>query len=274
VNHRHHATEAGGTRFTNPLQLDQAAVTRVGQSIRVPSSRAQEHNPSIMIGGTGSRPGFFLVRRIARHLLWTGALLAVVLTSVSSASAAKSCAQKVIDDWYGDGRLGRVYSIKCYRAALKILPVDAEVYSNAPEVIRRALQNALRAQQQATAPPSPPPAETTSEEPPDEESVPPAGNDPGDPPSPNPNPPLGSAPPGGTEAPGRTQDTGAGNGVLGEAVDSLGSGSANSIPVPLLIIGGLALLLLAAGGAGLVARRLNARKGRPESFEPPGGGVA
>ena len=62
--------------------------------------------------------------------------------------------------------------------------------------------------------------------------------------------------------------------MLGEAVDSLGSGSANSIPVPLLIIGGLALLLLAAGGAGLVARRLNARKGSPEGFEPPGGGIA
>ena len=229
-----------------------------------------------MIGATGSRPGFFLVRRIARHLLLTGAVLAVVLASVSSASAAKSCAQKVIDDWYGDGRLGRVYSITCYREALKILPVDAEVYSNAPEVIRRALQNALRAQQQATAPPPSPSAETestTSEEPPDEESVLPlpTGEDPGDPPS---SPPLGSAPPLGTQAPGRTQDTGAENGVLGEAVDSLGSGSANSIPVPLLIIGGLALLLLAAGGAGLVARRLNARRGPPEGFKPPGGGVA
>jgi hypothetical protein len=229
-----------------------------------------------MIGDTGSPPGLFLVRRIASYLLWAGAVLAVVLTSVSSAGAARSCAQKVIDDWYGDGRLGREYPIKCYREALKILPVDAEVYSNAPEVIRRALQNALRAQRQATAPPPSPPAETTpatTEESPEQGSAaPPPGNDPPEPPSSS--PPLGSPPPVVTQAPPRTRDTGAGNGVLGEAVDSLGSGSANSVPVPLLIIGGLALLLLAAGGAGLVARRLNARRGRPEGYEPPGGGAA
>ena len=35
--------------------------------------------------------------------------------------------------------------------------------------------------------------------------------------------------------------------------------SADSVPVPLIIIGGLALALLAAGGAALIARRLKAR---------------
>jgi hypothetical protein len=37
--------------------------------------------------------------------------------------------------------------------------------------------------------------------------------------------------------------------------------SAESVPLPLLVLGGLALLLLAAAGATLVARRVQARRG-------------
>ena len=42
--------------------------------------------------------------------------------------------------------------------------------------------------------------------------------------------------------------------------DKLGPDNADSIPLPLLILAGLSLLLIAAGAAGLVARRLRARK--------------
>jgi len=37
--------------------------------------------------------------------------------------------------------------------------------------------------------------------------------------------------------------------------------------VPLIIVGALALLLLAAGSAGLVARRLQARRIRPDELD-------
>jgi hypothetical protein len=45
-----------------------------------------------------------------------------------------------------------------------------------------------------------------------------------------------------------------------QGLDKLGSRSADTIPLPLLIMAGLALLLIAAGAAGLVSRRLRARK--------------
>ncbi|HEX4680508.1 MAG TPA: hypothetical protein VH210_15015, partial [Gaiellaceae bacterium] len=51
---------------------------------------------------------------------------------------------------------------------------------------------------------------------------------------------------------GRKQGTG--------LADKLNPSSPSSLPVPLLILGGLALLLVAAGAAGLVAKRIQARR--------------
>jgi hypothetical protein len=45
-----------------------------------------------------------------------------------------------------------------------------------------------------------------------------------------------------------------------KSLNKLGPDNADSVPLPLLILGGLALLLIAAGAAGLVSRRLKARK--------------
>ena len=42
--------------------------------------------------------------------------------------------------------------------------------------------------------------------------------------------------------------------------DKLGPNNADSMPLPLLILGGLALLLIAAGGAGLISRRIRGRR--------------
>lgn len=43
----------------------------------------------------------------------------------------------------------------------------------------------------------------------------------------------------------------------------LGSGDSSSVPLPLIILGALAGLLMAAGGAGLLARKLQARRAGP-----------
>jgi hypothetical protein len=45
-----------------------------------------------------------------------------------------------------------------------------------------------------------------------------------------------------------------------KSLNQLGPDNADSVPLPLLILGGLSLLLIAAGGAGLVSRRLRARR--------------
>jgi hypothetical protein len=59
---------------------------------------------------------------------------------------------------------------------------------------------------------------------------------------------------------------GDGGGPLGDIL-GLGTDSADSVPLPLLILGALAGLLMAAGGAGLVSRKLQAR--RAAGPEPP-----
>jgi hypothetical protein len=50
------------------------------------------------------------------------------------------------------------------------------------------------------------------------------------------------------------------NGLYHQAVDSLSPNNADSMPLPLLILAGLSLILITAGGAGLVTRRVKARR--------------
>jgi hypothetical protein len=49
-------------------------------------------------------------------------------------------------------------------------------------------------------------------------------------------------------------------GLFKVALDKTSPRNADSVPLPLLILGGMALLLIAAGAAGLVARRVRARR--------------
>jgi len=226
-----------------------------------------------MIVRAGHRPDSLFVRQIRKTILCAAALAAVAVVAGVSPAAAKTCGQKVIDDWYDNGRVDRVYPITCYRAALKLLPDDVKSYSNAPDEINRALQDAIRTERDNLTPP--PPGETsavagttsnpeeepapadTSETLPDEGGAI-GGSDGsgGGTPSASPATPP-ATPAGGSDS----------NGVVGDAIKNLGPGSADSIPVPLIIVGALALLLLAAGSAGLVARRLQARKIRPDEFD-------
>ena len=67
-----------------------------------------------------------------------------------------------------------------------------------------------------------------------------------------------------TESSGRGTSTG----PIPSAIDSSSPGGATSFPLPLLILGGLALVLLAAGAIGLVVRRMQGRGGPPSSPPP------
>ena len=217
-----------------------------------------------MILRAGRRPDSLFVGQIRKTVFFAALLMAAALAFGVAPAAAKSCAQKVIDDWYDNGRVDAVYPIRCYRAALKLLPDDVKSYSDAPDEINRALQDAIRQERDQINPPpaspetgglagttanpddgEPPPGDTTSTTP-DQSAGPPS--------SPEPPPPPSS---GGSDS----------NGLVGDAIKNLGPGSADSIPVPLIIVGALALLLLAAGSAGLVARRLQARRVRPDELD-------
>jgi hypothetical protein len=165
------------------------------------------------------------------------ALLCAVAQPARAASAATPCWKVLLNDWY-DGRIDGTYPKHCYNDALKHLPADVSTYSSAHDDILRALQSAI-AKQKKTG------HKVGANTP----LVPPA-------------PPKGGGGGGGggnsttdTTSTGRTPTTG--------IADKLNPGGPSSLPVPLLILGGLALLLVAAGGVGLVAKRVQARRQSP-----------
>ena len=148
----------------------------------------------------------------------------VSLVATATAGAAPSCGRQVIDDWYDDGRIDGTYAAHCYDDAIEILPRDVRDYSSAKEDIERALQAKLRG-----------------------EPAPPARTDPSPDDKPDTTPP--STPPG-NDPPAEGDPT---------ASPSLDD-SASSVPVPLLILAGLALLLVAGGSAGYLIRRFQSRR--------------
>ncbi len=95
--------------------------------------KTQPVSPSIPVPDAFSR----------RFLLSVALVALVALTSFAFApgasAKAKTCGEKVVDDWYGDGRVDEIFPTHCYLDAIRSLPVDVKDYSNAEEDIRRAL---------------------------------------------------------------------------------------------------------------------------------------
>jgi hypothetical protein len=162
------------------------------------------------------------------------------LIATAPAGAAASCGRQVIDDWYEDGRVDGTYALHCYDDAIEILPRDVRDYSSAKEDIERALQNKLRGE--------PAPPATTDPSPDDDE--------------PSVTPP--STPP--STPPGNGDDPSAGDGTGGPTASPPVGESASSVPIPLLILAGLALLLVAGGSAGYVIRRYQSRRLPPPAI--------
>jgi hypothetical protein len=151
--------------------------------------------------------------------------------SVAPASAAGiPCWKALINDWY-DGKIDEVYEQHCYTEAIAHLPRDVETYSEASDDIRRAQLAAIRDDKEPTY------DESTG-----------AGGTAGDP---------GDDDNGG--------DGGGSSGVITRAIEWLGPSNADAIPLPLLILAGVAFLLLAAAGGSFLSRRVQARRIPPPS---------
>jgi hypothetical protein len=159
------------------------------------------------------------------------------------AAAKDPCWKTLIDDWY-DGRIDNVYPVPCYRAALEHMPEDVAQYSSLGDDINRALQAAIATQG---------PGGGSN-----------GSNTSGDPQS---GVKGEAAPENNTFHGGPTSESSgalvAGRDVGGpvpSAIDAIGPGSADSVPVPLIVLGGLSILLLSLGAAGFAARRVQARR--------------
>jgi hypothetical protein len=192
-----------------------------------------------------------------RLALATAAVAAGALAAgAAPAAAASPCWAQVLNDWFVDGRIDRTYPVACYTQATQHIGEDAKQYSTAPDDIRRALLAAIR-QDRPGGP----------------------GGGGGD--------SLGggggssrsggldgggggtSAAPGAPAAPSDRNDR---KGPVSHAFDWLAPANAESVPLPLLVLGGIALLLLATAAGSWLARRLQARRLRPApapSQQPP-----
>lgn len=185
---------------------------------------------------TTSPPHTRRTRRARRLAL---PLLALVLALGSLAgpgvALARGCGDDVVGDWYDNGRVDKIYPLHCYDDAIDGLPVDVVDYSSAKEDIQRALQLAIRGKlvpKKDTRDPTP------------------GGTVPGS---------NGGGGKGGP-TPGDDGSGNSGGGVFNDTLNKVGSDDASSVPIPLLVLGSIALLLVLAGSAGYVVRRVQARR--------------
>jgi len=178
-------------------------------------------------------------------------LLAGTGGKVASA-ASGSCADQVIADWYDDGRIGKIYPLACYQQAIKKLPPDVLDYSNAKEEIRRALAFARQGKPDPGGQdPTPVSTTATTSTATTKTTTSKTTSTKTDTTKTTTTPPYTSD----SFTPGTTSTT-----------DTSGP---SSVPVPLLILGGLAILLLAAGSAGYLRRRMGGGGG--DGGSPPAG---
>jgi hypothetical protein len=193
---------------------------------------------------------------LRKALLCTTVLvLACLAGSVARPAAAAgkpACWQVLLNDWY-DGRIDGTYPIHCYRDALKHLPSDVDTYSSARDDIERALQSARVAARKSgqkigkntlIQPATSSTSTTTNAG---------TGGTTTKPAKPKKHGKTGDIV---TISTPRRKEPG---GIQKVATD-LNGGSASSFPLPLLILGALALALVAAGAAGIGWRRYQGRR--------------
>jgi hypothetical protein len=171
--------------------------------------------------------------------------LAFLVAGVGGAAAAPAASQQatsrcwlqVINDWEDNNQVDKIYAIPCYTQAIQLLSSYPDIagYSSAIDDIHRAMLAVIH-QEGRGGPGS-------------------TGGSSGL--------PVG---PGGTN----TKPPSAGHKSLWTRfTDRLAPGNAQSIPLPLIVLAGLALLLLLAAAATWFARRLQTRRVTPATAPAP-----
>jgi len=187
-----------------------------------------------------------IVPKTTRVLLATLAGSLVLLAAgVGPAAAAhesaqqptSTCWKQVINDWENNDRIDNVYAPPCYTQAIQHLNQypDIKGYSNVIQDIQAALYAVLHEE----------------------------GRGGGDGPSGPTTSPTGGANGGHT--------TKSDSGPINWLSDHLAPGNAQSVPLPLLVLGGLAVLLLLAAAGTWLARRIQTnrlKQPRPPAPQP------
>ena len=157
----------------------------------------------------------------------------------ASQQATGQCWKDVVNDWlHNHPNLKGTYAIPCYTQAIQHLDSDPDIagYSSAPDDIHRALLAAIH-QDRGNGPGS-------------GLSIPPPG-------------------PGGNQGNGVGTSPKKGTSLWTSITDRLAPGNAQSVPLPLIVLAGLALLLLLAAAATWFARRVQSRRVTPAPAHAP-----
>jgi hypothetical protein len=178
------------------------------------------------------------MRRRALFLLLPLAALAATLSFGAAPAAAKTpCWRALFVDW-ADGRIDRTYPVHCYREAIAHLQQDTLTYGDAADQINRALMAAMTKMRKD-----------------DDQNI-------------GPNTPVPPGP-GSSDGPNSGDPSSHDESFWDQVSHAIGPTNADAVPLPLLILAGLAMLLLAAAGASLIAKRVQAKKARPATVPPP-----
>jgi hypothetical protein len=175
------------------------------------------------------------MKRTLIPVLAVAAALLVGLAAPTSSRAAVPCRDQIFNDWYHDGKIASSYPTSCYRDALRHIPADARIYSSLATDIKSAMLASLRRQHGRPAPKQVGHGMTPAGQ---LVSSPGTGKDPS----------LGHVPD--VVQPGATSSA---------PVADVSSGSSGT-PLPILVLGGLALVLAATGAIGTGVRYARRRR--------------
>lgn len=151
--------------------------------------------------------------------------LLVVFAVPAHANAAVPCRNKIFNDWYADGKIASTYSHACYVDALHHIPSDAKEYSSLGEDITAAMRAAVRRSEGKVVPTQVGHGFKTQN--------------------------VLAAETTKSHDPSLGETTASGGGIVS---------SASNAPLPILVLGGLALALVAAGGIGAGLKHARSRR--------------
>ena len=188
-----------------------------------------------------------------RCLLVLLALAAMAALGPARAGAATPCRDKIFNEWYHSGQVASTYPIACYRDALKHIPADVAVYSSLSDDIRLAMQAAIERSHGQKVPQelgsgtsrltsssggsstsggsgggSSPTGSSTTKTSTTKTDTAPNAPDPGTETTPN---------------------------ATSQPVAATTTSGSSGVPLPVLVLGGVAIALVAAGAIGLGVRR-------------------
>jgi hypothetical protein len=181
-------------------------------------------------------------------------LVALAGTLIVAAPASADCGARIIDDYFADGSVDGHYSQACYQQAIAEFPQDAQGYSNGLAAIQAAqardkLSGGGGSGGSGSSGNSNPPRTTAD-----------GGTQTAKPPKkpvrkkkPPKKKPTSTAQVAAATAPPDSTD--GGNGPVGQAISSIGPKHADEVPLPVILLGAFAVLLIAAGAGGLIMQR-------------------